>query len=98
MSEASIDKAFKGMLARIFSDGVVEPGERAELKAKLASGGISAEQARATMLDFLKTTMKHVAADGKVSDHERDKLKTILAELALPDDCVPDEVKQAIGA
>lgn len=98
MAEASIDKAFKGMLARIFSDGVVEPAERAELKAKLASGGMSADVARATMLDFLRTTMKHVGADGKVSDGERTKLKTILAELALPDDCVPTEVKEAIGA
>ena len=96
MAEASIDKAFKGMLARIFSDGVVEPAERAELKAKLASGGLSAEQARATMVDFLRTTMKHVNADGKVSDREKDKLKAILAELALPDDCVPDEVKAAL--
>ena len=98
MSEASIDKAFKGMLARIFSDGVVEPAERAELKAKLASGGMSADVARATMLDFLRTTMKHVSADDKVSDGERAKLKTILAELALPDECVPAEIKQAIGA
>ena len=98
MSGASIDKAFKGMLARIFSDGVVEPSERVELKAKLASGGISAESARATMIDFLETTMKHVNADGTVSERERAKLKTILDELGLPEDCIPEQVKRALEA
>lgn len=97
MSGASVDKGFKGMLARIFSDGVVEPEERAELRAKLKDGSITADQARATMIEFLRTTMKHVMADGKVTDRERDKLRTMLAELALPDDCVPDEVKRAVA-
>jgi len=98
MSGASIDKAFKGMLARIFSDGVVDAKERAELKAKLGSGGLTPEVARATMIEFLETTMKHVMADGKVTDRERAKLQLILKELALPDDCVPAEVKRAITA
>ena len=97
MSEApAVDKKLKGMLARIFSDGVVEPSERAELDRHLAAGTLSSETVRATLLDFLKTTMKHVSADGEVSDAERAKLRVIVTELELPNDCIPDEVKRAI--
>lgn len=93
---AAIDKGFKGLLARIFADGVMDPSERAELDAKLKSGAISHEAARATMLEFLKTSFAHVAADGVVTGREQERLKAIVQELALPDDCIPDEVKEAI--
>jgi hypothetical protein len=33
-----------------------------------------------------------------VTDAERAKLKTIVFELELPNDCVPDEVKRAIAS
>ncbi len=96
MSE-NVDKRLKGMLVRIFSDGVVEPKERAELDALLASGQLSKESVRATMIDFLNGSMKHVLADGTVSDREREKLRVIVTELELPNDCIPDEVRRAIS-
>ena len=97
MSEAPVvDKKLKGMLARIFSDGVVEPSERVELDRHLGAGTLSSETVRATLLDFLRTTMKHVNADGEVSETERAKLRVIITELELPNDCIPDEVKRAI--
>lgn len=97
MSEAPVvDKKLKGMLARIFSDGVVEPTERAELDRQLHSGALSSETVRATLLDFLQTTMKHVGADGVVTDSERAKLRVIVTELELPNECIPDEVRRAI--
>lgn len=91
-----IDKALKGMLARIFSDGRVDDAERAELRARLASGALAPAVAQETMRDFLATTYKHATADGKLSDAERGRLRTIVTELDLPNDCVPDEVKRAI--
>ena len=96
MGEATIDKAFKGMLARIFADGVIEPHERTELDAKLKSGALPHDVARATMLDFLKTSFSYVMADGVVTGREQARLKAIVEELALPDDCVPTEIKRAI--
>ena len=97
MGEPTIDKPFKGLLARICADGVVEPEERAELAAKLRSGALAHDVARATMLDFLKTSFSRVTADDVVTDRERARLKAIVDELALPDDCVPDEIKQALA-
>jgi uncharacterized membrane protein YebE (DUF533 family) len=96
MGERAIDKAFKGMLARIFADGVIEPEERTELDAKLKSGALPHDVARATMLDFLNTSFAHVLADGVVTGREQARLKAIVDELALPDDCVPEEIKRAI--
>jgi uncharacterized membrane protein YebE (DUF533 family) len=93
---AAIDKGFRGLLARIFADGVIDPSERAELDAKLKSGALPHDVARATMLDFLKTSFAHVTADGVVTGREQERLKAIVQELALPDDCVPREVKEAI--
>ena len=92
---AAVDKKLKGMLARIFSDGVVQPGEREELDRHLESG-LSKETVQATLVDFLKTTMKHVNADGAISDREREKLRLIVTELELPNDAIPDEVRKAI--
>jgi uncharacterized membrane protein YebE (DUF533 family) len=97
MSEAPVvDNRLKGMLARIFSDGVVDANERAELDRQLQSGAMKSETVRATLLDFLATTMKHVTADGVVSDSERAKLRVIVTELELPNECIPDEVRRAI--
>lgn len=97
MGDDAIDKALKGMLARIFADGVVEAHERSELDAKLKSGALSHDVVRATMLDFLRTSFAHVKADGVVTPREKERLTTIVDELALPSDCVPYEIKKAIG-
>jgi uncharacterized membrane protein YebE (DUF533 family) len=97
MGDVAIDKALKGMLARIFADGEVEPHERTELDAKLKSGALSHDVVRATMLDFLRTSFSHVKADGVVTGREQERLKTIVEELALPSDCIPDEIKRAIA-
>jgi hypothetical protein len=90
-----VDKRLKGMLARIFADSVVEAAERKELDALLAS--LSKEVVRETMIDFLSASMKHVLADGKISDREKEKLRVMVMELELPNDCIPDEVRRAIA-
>jgi hypothetical protein len=91
-----VDKQLKGMLARIFSDAVVDDAERAELRTRLSSGKLPPADAQATMLEFLTTTYKHAMADGVLSDHEKQRLRSIILELELPNACVPEEVKQAI--
>lgn len=90
------DKRLLGMLARIFSDGVLEDAERAELQEHLRSGALTPESARATMSEFLLTTMKHALADGTVTERERAKLRLIVDTLALPADCIPEDVKKAL--
>ena len=91
-----VDKLLKGLLARIFSDANVDEAERAELRARLSSGELPAEDAQATMIEFLNTTYRHAMADGVLSDREKERLRSIIMELELPNACVPEEVKQAI--
>ena len=93
----SLEIRFKGMLARIFSDGVVTEEERAELTKAMTSGDLPADRVQAVMIDFLSKTFRHFTADGRITDTERDKLRLIVDELKLPDDCVPEGVKRAIA-
>lgn len=85
----SAKKKFLGLLARIFSDGRIEPSERHELFDSLAKGELEPDETRAVLDDFVKTTWKIVVADGHVSDAERDKLRLIVRELGLPIQAVP---------
>ena len=87
----------KGMLARIFSDGVVTDDERAELSQAIAGGMLPADRVQRVMIDFLAKTFAHFTADGEITDGERTKLRLIVGELALPADCVPDAVKRALA-
>jgi tellurite resistance protein len=84
-------RKLKGMLARIFSDAVVEDAERAELKAYLASSGLSVAETKEVFEDFVATTWKITMADGVVSDIEKQRLKEIVNVLALEPSVLPEE-------
>jgi uncharacterized membrane protein YebE (DUF533 family) len=94
--EMDLEKRLKGMLARVFSDGMLDDAERAELETMWKSGGLTNEQVRKVMSEFVKTTYKHVMADGTVTNLERAKLQNIVRELKLPDDAIPEEVRVVI--
>lgn len=84
-------RKLKGMLARIFSDAVVEDAERAELKAYLSSSGLSVAETKEVFEDFVATTWKITMADGVVSDIEKQRLKEIVKLLALDPGVLPTE-------
>jgi hypothetical protein len=84
-------RKLKGMLARIFSDAVVEDAERAELKAYLSSGELSMAETKEVFADFVATTWKITMADGVVSDIEKQRLREIVKLLALEHEILPPE-------
>ena len=99
MSGGNAELRFKGMLARVFSDAVLEDAEKGELTEAVKSGGLTNDQVKQAIFAFTATTYKHAAADGAITDRELDRLRAILAavkELGLPDDCIPDDVRSAI--
>jgi len=93
-----LELRFLGLLAKIFSDGVITDAERAELHARTQDGALSPDRIRAVMLHFLTTSLAHITADGKVTRREHDKLRLIVDELALPEDSVPEEVRRVLAA
>jgi tellurite resistance protein len=96
----SAERQFKGMLARVFSDAVLEDAERAELAEAVKNGGLSGEQLQQTIASFTATTFQHAMADGTLSDRERDRLRAIVGavrDLGLPDDCIPGDVRAAVA-
>ena len=84
-------RKLKGMLARIFSDAVVEDAERKELKAYLSSGELSMAEIKEVFADFVATTWKITMADGVVTDVEKQRLREIVNVLALEQDVLPPE-------
>jgi tellurite resistance protein len=84
-------RKLKGMLARIFSDAVVDESERAELKAYLASNVLDEGAIKEVFEDFVQTTWKITIADGVVSDRERERLREIVSVLALERHVLPAE-------
>lgn len=84
-------RKLKGMLARIFSDAVVEPSERDEIKAYLASGALSEQETKEVIADFVETTWKITMADGVVSELEKKRLREIVFVLELERGLLPPE-------
>ncbi len=80
-----------GMLARIFSDGVVHEEERAELLDFLASGALAANERLEVVQSFIATTWKGTTADGKVSDPEKKRLREIVRVLMLDPATLPPD-------
>ena len=95
MAEPSV-KRFKGMLARIFSDGVLSQEERLELDGMLRMGDLDAAAIARTMSEFLHASFEHAKADGVITPREKQKLALIVRELRLPESAVPEEVKRLL--
>ncbi|WP_394842766.1 hypothetical protein LZC95_37560 [Pendulispora brunnea] len=93
---ASVERRFTGMLARIFSDGIVTDEERKELWTAVATGGLPAARVDALLIDFIRKSFSHFSADGRLSDSERGKLRLMVDELALSQESLPDEIRRAL--
>jgi len=93
---ASVERRFTGMLARIFSDGIVTDDERKELWTAVATGGLPASRVDALLIDFIRKSFSHFSADGRLTDSERGKLRLMVDELALSQESLPDEVRRAL--
>ena len=90
-------RKLKGMLARIFSDAVAEPAERAEIKDWLAQGLLTPEEVREVIADFVATTWKITIADGVVSDTEKQRLREIVSVLSLDTKALPPDWAAALS-
>ena len=89
-------RKLKGMLARIFSDAAADDAERAELRAHLSSGVLSAAEIKDVFEDFVQTTWKITVTDGVISDIERQRLNEIVRVLDLEIDSLPVEWVRAL--
>jgi len=92
----SVERRFTGMLARIFSDGVVTDEERTELWTTVTTGGLDAKRVDALLLDFLNKSFSQFAADGIITDSERSKLRVMVNELGLSQEHLPEEIRGAL--
>jgi hypothetical protein len=90
--------ALLSLIDRIFADGVVTPSERSELVSLYREGGLTVSEVREVFTEFLHETWGEVIADGVLTDAERQKLFTIVHELHVPRDCVPNEVAWLVQA
>jgi uncharacterized tellurite resistance protein B-like protein len=89
-------RRLKGMLARIFSDAEAEESERAELKAYLASGALSADEIKEAVGEFVEQTWKITLADGVVTDVEKKRLRAIANVLGLDRSALPPDWAKAL--
>jgi len=93
----SAERQFTGMLARIFSDGVVTEAERTELWTSVAKNGLDAKRVDTLLLEFVEKSFSHFAADGIITDAERIKLRLIVNELGLAQEHLPHQIREVIG-
>lgn len=86
------------LVERIFEDGKVTPFERRELVALYRDASLTVREAKEVYYAFVAKVLDESLADGVLSDEERQKLVTIVRELRLPDDCLPDLVVKLLAA
>lgn len=87
----------RALIERIFEDGVVEEKERDELKRLYRDGGLTVPQVKEVFAAFVSDTWGEVMSDGVVTDDERNKVRTILTELKLPANMLPDDLRKSLG-
>lgn len=91
-------EALLSLVERIFADGVVTPAERSELVSLYRDGMLTVSEVKAVFSTFLAETWADTISDGVLTAEERDKLATIVRELRLPRECVPDHVAWLLAA
>src|SRR5690349_13510896 len=96
MSQPARDRLAE-LVDRIFADGVVEQAERDELHRLYREGGLTVKEVREVFATFVTATWGEVIADGTVSDVEKKKLTNIIAELRLPVDAIPAQMRLVLG-
>lgn len=87
------ERRLLGMLARVFSDGVVTQDERAELLSGLAASKLEPERVVRVVDDFMKRSFTHFVADGKLTESEISKARLIVHELGLREEQLPAALK-----
>jgi tellurite resistance protein len=85
-----------GKLTRIFSDATVDDAERAELRAFLASGELSATELKEVFESFVATTWRATIADDHVSEVEKKRLREVVRVLGLDASLLPREWLAAV--
>ena len=86
---SQLERRLTGLLARIFSAGVVSDEERVELQAALTQTELEPERVQVTIRAFVEASFEQFKANGTISDRERDKLVLIVRELRLSDSALP---------
>jgi tellurite resistance protein len=80
----------------VFADGVLDPDERQALRQMYDQGGLTVSQVKTVFRDFMEKTWGEVIEDGVITPDERAKLQTIVYELRLPAECIPDQVRRVL--
>ena len=97
MTTGSAIEKLAATVERIFADGVMDAAEKTELKALFAQGALTVPQVRDVLSAFVRDTWGEVMEDGVLTDAERAKLKAVVRELKLPDDCIPEAVRRVVS-
>jgi tellurite resistance protein len=82
---------------KVFDDGVLEPHEQKELRELYGMGKLTLPDVRLVFGMFLRDTWDAAMADGILTEDEKTKLANIVAQLKLPVDLVPENVRRALG-
>ena len=92
-SQSRAERQLKGMLARVFSDGIVTDEERSELLTALGDDTLQPERVARVVEDFIARSFSHFVADGKLTDSETSKARLIVHELGLREEQLPEALQ-----
>lgn len=96
LDKAVSKRRFKGMLARVFSDGVVNDAEAEEVRAFLSSGELTPDEVKDVIADFVQLTWRVTVADSEISEREKVKLREIVRVLEIPQSTLPPAWAEAL--
>jgi hypothetical protein len=90
-------KELAALIERIFEDGVVDSEEREELQAFWRQRGLTVPQVREVVDQFVLRVWGEVIADGVITAEERARLAAVKEGLRLPDEVIPEPVREAVS-
>lgn len=86
------------LLPRVMEDGQLDGAEKKELIANLESGLLGREAVRAVFREFLENLHREVMSDGVLDDDERERLRTVVRELRIPQSFLSPEILAIVAA
>lgn len=96
MTHAETRARLLELVRRIFADGMMNPGEKDDLRSLLRTSGLSVADVREVFATFAREQWGEVIADGVVTREERERLATIVRELKMPTDVLPEGMRESI--
>lgn len=96
-ARAAAKQKLASLLERVLADGQIDAKDKEELVAVYRQAVLTVADVREVLSRYVRGVQSEVLADGRVTDEERARCRTIVSELKIPVGLLPQGFRAIIG-